>query len=74
MIKKLVEEELGGQRKVKIVKAPFCGRKDCADEIKAETGGLEVRGKRIDIKEIPSDKCFWCGRESNRTVYLAKAY
>jgi len=74
LIKKLVEEELGGQRKVKIVKAPFCGRKDCADEIKAETGGLEVRGKRIDIKEIPSDKCFWCGRESNRTVYLAKAY
>lgn len=60
--------------KAKIIRAPFCGRKECADEIKAETEGLEVRGRRIDIEEAPSDRCFWCGKEASRIVYLAKAY
>ena len=68
------EDLIKNRENAKIIRAPFCGRKECADEIKAGTGGLEVRGKRIDIEENPSGKCFWCGRESNRVVYLAKAY
>jgi prolyl-tRNA synthetase len=68
------EELMEKREKAKILRASFCGRKDCADEIKAETGGLEVRGRRIDIEETPSGKCFWCGKEATRIVYLAKAY
>ncbi|MEM3382459.1 MAG: proline--tRNA ligase [Nitrososphaerales archaeon] len=68
------EELMRKSKKAKIVRASFCGRKECADEIKAETEGLEVRGRRIDIKETPSDKCFWCGKKATHIVYLAKAY
>ncbi|MCP8319128.1 MAG: proline--tRNA ligase [Candidatus Methylarchaceae archaeon HK01B] len=68
------EELFKNNEKVKIVRVSFCGRKECADEIKAEIEGMEVRGKRMDIEEKTSGKCFWCGREAVRIVYLAKAY
>jgi prolyl-tRNA synthetase len=56
-----------------IMRASFCGRRECAEEIKEKTG-FEVRGKRIDISEEPSERCFWCENESKRIVYIAKAY
>lgn len=59
--------------KAKIIKASFCGESKCAEEIKSETG-LEVRGRRIDMEEKPSEKCFWCGDKAKRVVYLGKAY
>ncbi|MGQ9718629.1 MAG: proline--tRNA ligase [Nitrososphaerales archaeon] len=68
------KELLEKRERSKIVRAPFCGRRECSDEIKAETGGLEARGRRIDTEEVPSGKCFWCGREASHIAYLAKAY
>ena len=32
------------------IKFTFCGREECATDIKARTGGYEVRGKRADIE------------------------
>ena len=60
--------------KAKIIRAPFCGKNGCANDIKVEIEGMEIRGKRMDVEEKPSGKCFWCGKEAARIVYLAKAY
>jgi len=57
-----------------IIQVNYCGNKDCADYIKTETGGFEVRGKRVDIKERPDGPCVWCGGKAKRVVYIAKAY
>ena len=57
----------------RIIRANFCGREECANEIKERTG-YEVRGRRIDLEEKPSGNCAWCGRPATRVVYLAKAY
>jgi prolyl-tRNA synthetase len=56
------------------IKFSYCGRKVCADELKAGTGGVEVRGSRIDIKEVPDKVCSWCGEKAVRVAYAAKAY
>jgi len=64
-----IAKEKGG-----IIRMNYCGNKECADYIKAETGGFEVRGKRIDVKERPDGPCVWCGKKAERVVYLAKAY
>jgi len=56
-----------------IVKINFCGRKECADEIKDTTKGYEVRGELFN-EEKPDGACAWCGREAVRKVVLAKAY
>ena len=57
----------------KIIRASFCGRKECADEIKDATG-YEIRGRRVDVDEEPDERCAWCGAPAKRVVYLAKAY
>jgi len=55
-----------------IIKAGFCGREECAEQIKAQTG-YEVRG--MNIKEEPKKTtCIWCGQPTTKTVYIAKAY
>ena len=61
------------------IEIPFCGREECAMEIKEETNGLEVRGILIkDGKEFKGDlkgkKCAWCGERAKEIVYLAKPY
>lgn len=58
----------GGRRIFKIF---FCGRKECADEIKSELDGLETRG--MPLKDVEEGPCVWCG-EPGHTCYLAKAY
>jgi len=55
----------------KIYKVFFCGRKECADEIKSELEGLETRG--TPINEKGEGPCVWCG-EPGHICYLAKAY
>ena len=64
-----IAKEKGG-----IIRVNYCGNNECADLIKAETGGFEVRGKRIDVNEIPDGPCVWCGEKAERVVYVAKAY
>jgi prolyl-tRNA synthetase len=61
--------KLGG-----FLRISYCGRKECADELKAETGGFEVRGRRIDISESPAKSCSWCGQKAVKVAYIAKAY
>ena len=56
------------------IKFTFCGREECAREIKAQTGGYEVRGKRVDIEEKHAETCTWCGMKGTELAYLAKAY
>jgi prolyl-tRNA synthetase len=57
-----------------IMKAPYCGAKECADGIKDATGGYEIRGRGIGEDEIPASGCVWCGRPAARVVYLARAF
>ena len=57
-----------------IMKAPFCGARECADSIKDATGGYEVRGRDVNDEAKPEGGCVWCGRPASRTVYLAKAF
>lgn len=57
----------------KIIRAPFCSRRECASEIKAASGGYEARGSRLDEEEEPG-KCFWCGMDAKEIAYFAKAY
>ena len=56
------------------IKFTFCGREECAHEMKAQTGGYEVRGKRVDIEEEHAASCTWCGTKGVELAYLAKAY
>ena len=56
------------------IKFTFCGREECATEIKSKTGGYEVRGKRADIEEEHAASCTWCGMKGTELAYLAKAY
>ena len=56
------------------IKFTFCGREECATDIKAQTGGYEVRGKRADIEEEYAESCTWCGMKGIELAYLAKAY
>jgi len=57
----------------RIFKVYFCGREDCAKEIKNELGGYETRGIPTD-EEDKRGKCIWCGSEDAHIAYLAKAY
>jgi len=61
-------------KKGKVVKMNFCGREECAMEIKEMTNGAKVRGTPLDMEEKPSGKCVWCGRKAKEVVYIAKAY
>jgi len=76
MFKAKTKQELIKLTKEKggIIRVNYCGSRECADYLKSETGGFEVRGKRIDIEEEPDGPCIWCGGEAERVVYLAKAY
>jgi prolyl-tRNA synthetase len=56
------------------IKFTFCGREECGAEIRARTGGYEVRGRRADAVEEHSPACTWCGEKGIELAYLAKAY
>ena len=57
-----------------IVKVNWCGSKECADYIKAETRGGAIRGTRFDEEEEVFGKCVYCGKDAKEVVYIAKSY
>ena len=61
-----------------IVRCEFCSsEKDgtaCAEKIKTEADGAEVRGTKLDEKNKPKGKCVICGKTANQIVYIAKSY
>jgi len=58
----------------KIAKMSWCGRNECAEIIKAETRGGEIRGHRFDRKEKPQNRCAVCDQKAVKVVYIAKSY
>jgi prolyl-tRNA synthetase len=68
------EQLLKVAKKGGFAKIHFCGRKECADDIKSKTGGLEVRGTLFETEEVPKGSCTWCGKPSVQVVYAAKSY
>lgn len=57
-----------------IFKAPFCGDPQCADRLKNDTGGFEVRGSSLDMVNKEELKCIICGKPTKKLVFIAKAY
>ena len=45
----------------------------CAEIIKENTGA-EVRGTKLDETKMASGKCIVCGKNAEKTVYIAKSY
>jgi len=66
---KRILKENGG-----LVKVSWCGSVECADYIKAETIGGDIRGVPLGKEEKPGEKCIWCGKKANQLVYVGKAY
>ncbi len=71
---KTKEELLSNAEKGGFVKFNFCGKEECADEIKSGTGGIEVRGTLFGSDEKPKGKCAWCGKAATEVAYAAKSY
>ncbi len=67
-LKKILEERGG------FVRVNWCGSKECADYIKAETAGGTVRGTLFGKNEKVFGKCVWCKKEAKEVVYVAKSY
>lgn len=55
------------------VKAPWCGREECEDKVKEQTG---VGSRCISLTDSPSgtDRCVCCGKHAKHIVYWGKAY
>ncbi|MBN2421426.1 proline--tRNA ligase [Candidatus Woesearchaeota archaeon] len=58
----------------KLVKVPFCGEKDCEDDIKAKTEGVTSRVIPFDDAVKKGSKCIHCGKEAKVNVYFSRAY
>ncbi len=65
--------EKGGFVRVSLCSREIAG-KDCADNIKAATGGGDIRGSLAFEEEKPGDKCIWCGKPATTIVYVGKSY
>lgn len=63
----------GGFTKINICSRDMDG-KDCADNIKAGSGGGDIRGTRFGAVEKPTGKCIWCGKPAKAVVYVGKSY
>jgi prolyl-tRNA synthetase len=57
-----------------LVKVEWCGSVECADYIKAETVGGDIRGAPLGKEEKPKGKCIRCGKKAEQVVYVGKAY
>ncbi|HDI02822.1 MAG TPA: proline--tRNA ligase, partial [Candidatus Aenigmarchaeota archaeon] len=54
--------------------APWCGKSECEEKIKEETGA-KIPNIPFDLnKEKPEGKCVYCGRDAKYLVYFAKSY
>ena len=72
----------------KVCIIPFCSMdmpaKECAEKLKAETEGGDVRGRLVDEpdkdlftvtkKPKSTEKCLACGKKANLYVYIGKQY
>ena len=67
-LKKILKEKGG------FVRVNWCGSKECADYIKAETEGGTIRGTLFGKKEKVFGKCVWCRKKAKEVVYIAKSY
>ena len=57
-----------------LVKVNWCGENGCADLIKSETGGGEIKGTLFGKEEKPSEKCVQCDKKAKQVVYIGKTY
>lgn len=57
-----------------IVRTNWCGKVECAENIKSKTNGGTIRGTLFGKEEKPKGNCVWCGKESKFVVYIAKQY
>ncbi len=64
--KKLVKEK-------KLIKASFCGRPSCEEEIKFKTAGITSRLELLNEKK-PKGKCINCDKLANQKVIFGKTY
>jgi len=74
IIAKKREEVKEGLNNGKIVKMPFCGREECAEDLRIATDGGKIRGTEIKEEKAVDLKCAWCGETAKHWVYVAKAY
>ena len=56
-----------------IAKADFCGRIECEDEIKSETGGVTSRCLPFEQDEKVG-KCVKCHKDAEHSAYFGKSY
>lgn len=63
-----------------LIRIPLCSTemdgKECADKLKADTDGADVRGERMDIEDLPGedDVCVVCGKKAKAIVYIGRSY
>ncbi|MBI2126303.1 MAG: proline--tRNA ligase [Thaumarchaeota archaeon] len=65
-LKNYVEADAG------FVKAPWCGKKECEEQVKEETGA-DIRLIPLE-GEKPAPRCMVCGENAIHMVYFARAY
>ena len=64
--KNIIEEKQG------FIKAMWCGREDCENAIKEETGAT-TRCMPFEQEHI-ADTCVYCGKPAKKMVYFGRAY
>ena len=57
-----------------VTRTNWCGSEKCERNIKAETGGAEIRGTLYGRGEKTFADCVYCGDPARHVVYIAKAY
>lgn len=57
-----------------IIKINFCGRAECAQDLKKTTGGYEIRGELVGETEKAGEKCSWCGEKAIKKVIVARSF
>ena len=65
-LRNYVEADVG------FVKAPWCGKRECEQQVKEETGA-DIRLIPLE-EEKPAPKCIVCGENAIHTVHFARAY
>jgi prolyl-tRNA synthetase len=68
------QELLTSKKKGGFIKLNFCGRQECADELKSETAGFEIKGTLFGSEEKATGNCAFCGKPAKQVAYAAKSY
>jgi len=67
-LKRILGEEGG------FVRINWCGREECAEEMKVETNGGTIRGTLYGVEEKASGQCVHCTHDATSVVYVSKQY